>query len=448
MSKDLNKQLNLLNKLNNKYKKPNMVSPEFLKLFNLIEHNSNSFFITGKAGTGKSTFLKQFKANTRKKTVVLAPTGLSALNVNGQTIHSFFRFPPKIIEKKDIKIVSNNKIYKKIEAIIIDEISMVRADIMDGMDLFLRKNGKNSNLPFGGIKLIMFGDLYQLPPVVVRTEQILNDLYDSPYFFSSKAIKKINLQTVELNKVYRQNEADFIKLLDNIRTKTDLDSTIKILNEKIKYNEITPEHVLLTSTNKIANRINYIKLSLLNSKLINYTAEIQGDFNVRQAPISQIVNLKIGAKVMLTRNDPHGQFVNGSLGMVTELEENLITLRLDSGILVGVERFNWDKVKYFYEDSTDKIKNEVVARFTQFPIKLAYAMTIHKSQGQTFSKVCIDLSTGAFTHGQTYVALSRCKSINGLILKKPLIKKDIILDNRVVDFLQNGNAKRGLNKFF
>jgi len=400
-------------------------------LMEVLEKTNKCFFITGKAGTGKSTLLRDFVRKTKKKVVVLSPTGISALIVKGQTIHSFFKFPPKLIDSRNIKTV-DNPIYKKIDTIIIDEVSMVRADLMDGIDMFMRRNGRSKTKPFGGVQMIMFGDLYQLSPIVERGNDSLSYKYDSPYFFSAKVFEKIDLNIAELDTVYRQKDKDFIKILDNVRLGKELDSTIEILNSRVSFQEFNEDFITLTSTNKSAREVNLKELNKIPEKEKMYKAVVEG--NINNSSLSEEILLKKNAKVILLRNDPYGQFVNGSIGTIHELEDNLITVKLNTGFFVGVERTNWDNIKYDYNEKSDKIVSEVVGRIKQFPIKLAWAITIHKSQGQTFDKVFIDLSSGAFAHGQTYVALSRCKTLDGIVLKKGLRKQDIIVDEQVKQF--------------
>lgn len=409
----------------------NTISSEFKDLFLRIESSKSSFFITGRAGTGKSTFLKYFAKNTKKKIVVLAPTGIAAINVGGQTIHSFFKFPPRIITDLSIKKIENNKIYSKIDCIIIDEASMIRADIIDGIDKFMRLNGNDSKTPFGGVQIILFGDLYQLPPVVNKAEYVFSNYYNSPYFFDSKSIKKIQLKTIELKNVYRQNEEDFIKILDQIRTGKINDESLKLLNSRV-LNSFSNNNIVLTCNNYHAKRINNYMIEKINEKNFILNGEVTGEF--REFPVEKDLKLKIGAKVMITINHPDFAYFNGSIGVIHKIEDKLITVKLDSGF-VGIEKYSYEKIKYDYDERKDKIISKIVGTFKQFPIKLAYALTIHKSQGQTFDEVIIDFGSGAFAHGQAYVALSRCKTLKGITLKRPIKHSDIIVDKRINDFL-------------
>jgi hypothetical protein len=403
---------------------------EFNELFRRVENSRDSFFITGKAGTGKSTFLKFFSKKTKKKFVILAPTGIAALNVSGQTIHSFFKFPPRIITDSHVKKMENNKMYSRIECIIIDEASMIRADLMDGIDKFMRLNGKDSKLPFGGCQLLLFGDLFQLPPVANDSEYIFSNYYASPYFFDAKCFKKFNLNTVELDKIYRQKEEDFISILNEIRNGDISDESLRIINSRVSREP--DDSLILTCNNWHASNINKMRIEKLprNKKVLN--GEVAGE--LKEFPVDKDLELKIGAKVMIVKNHPDFLYYNGSIGLVHDISKDLITVKLGAGF-VGIERHTYEKIKYDYDERHDKIFSKTVATFKQFPLKLAYALTIHKSQGQTFDNITIDFGSGAFAHGQAYVALSRCTSLNGLKLSKPLQKKDIIIDKRINNFL-------------
>lgn len=419
-----------------------LLNHEFKRVLSELESSKKHLFITGKAGTGKSTLLKYFRDNTKKNVIVLAPTGLAALNVGGQTIHSFFRFPPSFIHSKSIKKV-DNKLFKKIDAIIIDEVSMVRADLLDGIDKFMKKNGQSRNKPFGGVQLIFFGDLFQLPPVVAGDKLLLNSKYEVPYFFGADIFKNLNYEVIELENTYRQKDKHFIELLDNIRTGELDKKVLQELNKNVKpYFKPGDEYVTLTTTNKLARMINTEKLSRIKNKTYTYRARIEGEFKAgEKLPVNKELKLKVGAKVIFLRNDKEGKWVNGSIGVVSELSADVILVRLENGGVVKVDVAEWEKIKHTYDREKDRIVSEVKARITQYPLKLAWALTIHKSQGQTFNKVFIDLSTKAFAHGQTYVALSRCTTLNGIVLKSPISPRDVIVDERVMDFL-NFEQKR------
>ncbi|NCC70116.1 AAA family ATPase [bacterium] len=408
----------------------------------LIKNSNKNIFITGKAGTGKSTLLEYLRDNIDKNLVVLAPTGVSALNVKGQTIHSFFGFKPNITIDK-IKKGKNSQIYKNLELIIIDEVSMVRADLLDCIDKFLKLSRKNEK-PFGGIQIVFVGDLYQLPPVVTYEDKKILDyfLYKTPYFFSAYVMSQIELVIIELKKIYRQKDNDFINLLNLIRNKKIDQENLDLINKRYLNIEFNDDlYITLTSTNKLSENINIEKLSEIKGKKYNYRAEIEGNFDSKYYPTNEILDLKIGSQVMLINNDPKKRWVNGSIGKIIDITENFITkndiiiIRLDNGNIVNVEPNKWDIYTYVFNEENNKINQKISGSFIQYPIKLSWAITIHKSQGKTFEKVVIDTGSGCFTHGQIYVALSRCTSLQGIILKKPIYKSDIIFDFRIENFL-------------
>jgi len=419
---------------------------KFSQAYDLLENSLNHIFITGKAGTGKSTLLQYFRDHTSKNVIVVAPTGVAAVNVRGQTIHSFFRFKPDITPDSvsSIKIRrTQRQIYENIDALIIDEVSMVRADLFDCMDAFLRLHGKNKKLPFGGVQMILFGDLYQLPPVVTRYEaELFNGTYSSPYFFSANAFKDLAIDFVELDKIYRQQEEEFIRLLGDIRNKTITEDHLKKLNKRFIPNFAPDEndfYVYLTSTNVLADQINEQKLQQLKSKPYRHDGDVTGKFEIKNLPTHERLNVKFGAQVMLLNNDSQGRWVNGSIGKIisTREEEKIIRVELDDGRQVDVTPHTWEMFRFFYNEDTDALESESIGSFTQYPLKLAWAITIHKSQGKTFSKVIIDIGYGTFAHGQAYVALSRCSSFNGLVLRKPIQRQHILLDGRIVDFMSS-----------
>jgi ATP-dependent exoDNAse (exonuclease V) alpha subunit len=417
---------------------PNLdINDEFKAAFDLMENTAERLFITGKAGTGKSTLLKYFKANTGKKIIVLAPTGVAAINVGGQTIHSFFRLPPKIIQKDAIKRLRDKSLVENLDMVIIDEVSMVRADLMDGIDYALRLNRGKMKTPFGGVQMVFFGDLFQLPPVVEHeARQLLGERYSSPYFFSAKAFDDCNMRSIELSTIYRQKDSSFMELLNRVRNKEHTEEDLGILNERV-HKDIAPSKkdttVILTTTNSLASVINQDRLSRLPGKAITYEAVAAGRFEESAYPTDTSLKLKIGAQVILIKNDPGKQWVNGTLAKVVALSEDSIVVDIN-GQTCDVPVVKWQKIEYSYNEEEDKIEDEVVGAFAQYPIKLAWAITIHKSQGQTFDKVIIDLGHGAFTHGQLYVALSRCTCLDGIRLKRPVRQSDIIFDERIYEF--------------
>ncbi len=424
-------------------KHPISLSNEFSGILDQLEYTVDNLFITGKAGTGKSTLLQLFRSTTKKKVVVLAPTGIAALNVRGQTIHSFFGFPPRLLNRSEIEKRKNSSVYKNLDMVIIDEISMVRADVIDNMDYFLRIN-RNINIPFGGIQMVFFGDLFQLPPIVSTPveKQYFNTTYRTPYFFSAMVISHISMKMVELIHVYRQEERNFINLLDCIRLNSIDYEDFIYLNER---HRTIPEdnefYITLCSRNDIANRINENELKSIQLPIFEYKATVAGDFNPSLYPTEFNLLLKLGAQVMFVKNDLQKQFVNGTIGIVAELDHDTIKVRIaddrDGERTIEVDKQEWEILKYDHDtEKPGNITTKVVGTFKQYPLKLAWAITIHKSQGKTFDKVIIDMGGGAFESGQTYVALSRCRTLEGIILKQPLRNRDIIVDERVTEYYE------------
>ena len=425
-------------------RQPIPLNDEFNGILDQLEKTSDSLFITGKAGTGKSTLLQLFRNTTRKRCAVLAPTGIAALNVRGQTIHSFFGFPPKMIAKQDITRRRNHKMYKNVDIIIIDEISMVRADMLDNIDYFLRIN-RNVNEPFGGVQMVFFGDLFQLPPVVASDfeRRVFSTTYRSPYFFSSKVMnERYPLHLVELNTVYRQDERRFINLLDSIRlNQIDYDDLMELNERFVPLPEDKEFFLTLTSRNAIADQINQLEINKLETEPFTFTGNVVGNFNPRLMPADPILQLKQGAQVMFVKNDPQKRFVNGSIGIIKSLTSSSIIVTVlddrDEEQTFELEKLEWEILKYKSDEKNpQKISTEVAGTFKQYPIKLAWAITIHKSQGKTFDRVIIDMGSGAFEYGQTYVALSRCRRLDGIFLKRPLQGRDIMVDNRVTEWYE------------
>jgi len=423
------------------------LTPQFKKTLKLLDETGQSLFITGRAGTGKSTLLDYFRQTTPKKVVVLAPTGVAALNVKGQTIHSFFSFRPDITPEKVKRLPAlKQKLIQSLDTIIIDEISMVRADLLDCVDLALRLNRGFEDLPFGGLQMILIGDLYQLPPVVTPREQaVFSGHYESPYFFSAGVFrdKNFRLEYIELDKVFRQKDQTFLELLNAIRNRSISEEQLARLNSrclpgfKPKEGEF---YITLTSTNEAADDLNQEQLNCLPGETRSYQGEMEGEFDQAYLPTSQVLTLKEGAQVMLLTNDSYGRWVNGSIGRIEEIirpEEGaeVIMVRLSSGELVDILPHQWEIFHFEYDQKKNKIVSRVVGIFIQYPLRLSWAVTIHKSQGKTFDRVVVDIGRGAFAHGQVYVALSRCTSFEGLVLKKPIKKGHILMDYRVVRFL-------------
>lgn len=418
------------------------INAQFQEALDIIEYSSDSLFLTGKAGTGKSTLLNVARSRAQKMMVVLAPTGVAALNVRGETIHSFFKFKPNVTVEAALKNALSRKkvtLFRQIDTFIIDEISMVRADLLDCVDVFLRAVLKNDK-PFGGKQMIFIGDLFQLAPVVTSSEaHYFRDVYQSPYFFSSKVFKNCleTLRFVELETVYRQKDTQFLDLLNAVRNRATTQDHLKTLNERVAPCEASTNSIYLTATNADADTLNVQKLNELTTQKAIFDATIHGQFDTKSAPTELNLFLKIGAQVMFLNNDAQGQWVNGTLGIVKDIAagEKRIQVQIVDGDLVNVHPHKWDLFKYVYDEKEKLLNQESLGSFTQFPIKLAWAITIHKSQGKTFDKVVIDLGRGAFASGQVYVALSRCRTLEGITLKKPLTLPQILLDNRVVIFL-------------
>jgi len=424
--------------------RPISLSKEFQDILQYVEESQDSFLITGKAGTGKSTLLSIMRRTTRKRMAVVAPTGIAALNVKGQTVHSFFRLPPKMIMPSEIKMSKNPKLYRNMDILVIDEISMVRADLLDNIDRFLRINRKNAE-PFGGVQVIFFGDMFQLPPVVSSAfeKQVFRDRYESPYFFSANVMKEFEMPLIELNKVYRQKDRAFVSLLDRVRTNTLDQDDLDVLNSRVE-KHLTDEDlfITLTSSNFSAEAINKSRLAKLPGDTFKYIADVDGAFQASRFPADQLLQLKEGAQVIFVKNDPERRYVNGTLGKVVALNNDEITIKAqgsDEGSKhITLHREEWEILKYKVDkDNPKKFSTEVVGSFKQYPIKLAWAITIHKSQGQTFDKVRIDLGRGAFEYGQTYVALSRCRTLEGIELSKMLTPNDIKSDERISEYYQN-----------
>lgn len=421
---------------------------QFAEAYDLLENSRRNLFITGRAGTGKSTLLKYFREHTSKNVVVLAPTGVAAVHVRGQTIHSFFHFKPNVTPQtvSELRVIkSQKKLYQNLETLIIDEISMARADVMDCMDIFLRLHGPHKNEPFGGVQMIFIGDLYQLPPVVNSQEQeIFREIYASPYFFDAKVFERTEMEFIDLEKIYRQEEDEFIQILNAIRENALTPEQMRTLNHRYHPGGVPgPDgfYVYLATTNAIAEKINQDQLRKTPGRVFHYQGRIDGEFEKRSLPTQEYLDLKLGAQVMLLNNDALGRWNNGSIGKVQAVAEDLtstdiIGVELEGGRKVEVTPFTWEAFHFHYNPHSEAIESRSMGSFLQYPLKLAWAVTIHKSQGKTFSKVIVDLGAGAFAHGQTYVALSRCTRLDGLILKRPIQRQDIMLDPRVTRFME------------
>lgn len=422
------------------------INPQFKRAIDMMANTDKCLFITGKAGTGKSTLLNYFCAQSEKYPVVLAPTGVAALNVKGQTIHRFFNFyiditPQKIRERK-VK-PKDPDLYKSLKALIIDEASMLRADMLDCIDEFLRIYGPKMGQAFGGVQMIFVGDLYQLPPVVTTPEkEIFSTHYKTPYFFSAHAFRTREIEIIELEKIYRQKDQDFVDLLNQIRNNTVQDADIAKLNSRYVPEVQTDKdgfYISLTTTNKKADEINDAHLEALSGTLHETEAHIEGEFGREYYPTATDLQFKVGAQIMMLNNDARNRWVNGSIGVIEAIKkdpegEEYVRLRLnDTDKVVFINRFKWEVYRFDFNGT--EIVSEPAGTFTQFPFRLAWAITIHKSQGKTFDHLVIDIGRGTFVPGQMYVALSRCTSFEGVVLKTPIKKHHIRTDPRIFEFL-------------
>ncbi len=438
---------------------------EFQDALQLITHTRQSVFLTGKAGTGKSTFLKYICNHTRKKYVVLAPTGIAAINAGGVTLHSFFKLPfrPMLPDDPDLSLShgrifeffkypkEKRKIIAEVDLIIIDEISMVRADIIDCVDRILRVYSGNMRLPFGGKQLLFVGDVFQLEPVVPSDQkEILSLFYASPFFFSARVFKDINLVPIELQKVYRQTDPVFINVLDRIRNNAARKQELDTLNGRY-FPSFEPQnedmYITLATRRDQVDFINEKKLAELPGEEYVSVGKIEGDFPESSLPTQLNLSIKEQAQVIFIDNDYERRWVNGTIGMVSGIDENgNVYVLLESGVEHLVEPTSWRNYKYKYNEKEKRIEEEIVGTFEQLPIRLAWAITVHKSQGLTFSRVVVDLTGGVFAGGQTYVALSRCTSLEGLVLKSKISSRDIFIRKEIVEFSQIFNNQALIEK--
>lgn len=440
-------------------------SVEFQNALSLIRFTHQSVFLTGKAGTGKSTFLKYVCKNVKKKNVVLAPTGIAAINVGGSTIHSFFKLPfyplipddPKFSPSKLRDFLkykkSHIKLLQQIELIIIDEISMVRADIIDFIDRVLRVYCHNMREPFGGKQMLFVGDVFQLEPVVKNDERdILSRYYSNPFFFSAQVFRQMNLVSIELKKVYRQKELAFITALDHIRENQVRDAELLLLNTRFDPDrqaasqDPTAYNIVLATRRDNVDYINQSELDKLGTPSVFFDGKIEGEFPETSLPTLLHLELKEGAQVIFVKNDMEKRWVNGTLGCITGIDQegNVLEVVTEDGVPVRVEPETWSNTRYSLNEKEHKIEEEEIGAFTQFPVRLAWAITIHKSQGLTFRSVTVDFSGGTFAGGQAYVALSRCTSLEGLVLKKRLTRSDVFVRPEIVQFAQQFNNQEAI----
>lgn len=445
---------------------PDTQNKEFQDALNLIQYTRQSVFLTGKAGTGKSTFLRYICDNTKKKHVVLAPTGIAAINAGGSTLHSFFKLPfyPLLPDDANFSLQRgriheffkytkpHRKILEELELVIIDEISMVRADIIDAVDRILRVYSRNLREPFGGKQILLVGDVFQLEPVIKGDErEILNRFYPTPYFFSARVFSQIDLVSIELQKVYRQTDQVFVNVLDHIRNNTAAAADLQLLNTRygtqIEQSEADMYITLATRRDNV-DFINDRKLAELPGEPAVFQGEITGDFPESSLPTSKELVLKPGAQIIFIKNDFDHRWVNGTIGVVSGFDpvEDTLYVITDDGKECDVKRESWRNIRYKYNEEKKQIEEEELGTFTQYPVRLAWAITIHKSQGLTFSRVVIDFTGGVFAGGQAYVALSRCTSLEGIQLKKPISRADIFVRPEIVNFAQRFNNRQAIDR--
>lgn len=412
-------------------------SAEFASVIGQVQSRGDNLFVTGRAGTGKSTLLRCLRSNLQQKTAILAPTGLAAVNVFGQTIHSFFGFPPQLITADIVKRCRRAALFRSLDTIVIDEVSMVRADLMQGIDMALRMTRKKPTVPFGGVQIIAMGDLHQLPPVTQRdVMRHFDENFGGVYFFNAPVFQDAPLSLMELTEVFRQQDEDFIEALNGIREGSPSRDHLDVFNDRVAPFSTLPDsddYIVLTPINQAAENTNRAFLERLSSNAVRFDAIVTGKFEQSAFPTDVALVLKEGSKIVLLRNDPDKRWVNGTQARVSRIQGMTVYIEV-AGEEHELEPVTWENIRYEHDPDTDQMQETVIGSFRQLPVRLAWALTIHKSQGMTLDKVYVNFGRGTFAHGQAYVALSRARSLKGLALARPIVQSDIIFDQRALGY--------------